>query len=171
MKETQILIDGYNLLKVNRIGTRAGLNLEHQREHLLKLLKSSPRLQKDDLVVIFDGTRQFASQGIRHFGRIKVIFSDKNKEADDIIREWVRKESSTKRLKVVSSDNEIRNAARDHGAETIRSETFWEMVQTKDRQTKKESEQQKGNDRELSAKEVEEWLQLFRQRNETNEEN
>jgi len=158
-KKSQIIIDGYNLLKSAESGMKKTDNLEFAREKLLRLLNSSQKLLHHEIIVVFDSYSSMESKKIVHFGKIKVVFSGQGMEADDLIRNWIRKKAYTHSLTVVSSDNEIKHTARDHGARVMDSKEFWITNRNTTQHDEKPSLLEK--ERNLSDREVKEWLKLF----------
>jgi uncharacterized protein len=123
-----ILIDGYNLMNVANILGRARTerSLEHSRLALLALLSSS--LDSEDrkrTTVVFDASN--APPGLprrTHYQGITVRFAAAYADADTLIEELIRKNSSPKRLTVVSSDHRIQRAARRRKAEAVDSDVW-----------------------------------------------
>lgn len=110
-----------------------GNNLIHKIPHLKELFlkdKESTQLAlieavrtnfsgREKIIFVFDG-----------FGNIKlegVIYS-KEITADEIIRKEIEQFSDHKKLKVISSDNSIRNLAKVCGCDVQKSEEFWSAV-------------------------------------------
>ena len=123
-----ILIDGYNLMNVaNILGrSRAGRSLEHSRLALLALLSSS--LEAEDrkhTTVVFDASN--APPGLprrTHYQGITVRFAAAYADADTMIEELIRRNSSPRRLTVVSSDHRIQRAAKRRKAEAVDSDVW-----------------------------------------------
>lgn len=110
-----IIIDGNNLIhKVQHLKT---LFMKEKTSAQLALIESvKSRLSGNEKVIfVFDG-----------FGMIKgkdVIFSNEM-TADEVIRNRIEKFNDHKKLKVVSSDNDIINLAKVCGCEVQKSEEF-----------------------------------------------
>jgi len=120
-----IVIDGYNVIRSDPTFLRIeNQSLEDAREALLNLVNSSPRLGRDDITVVFDGSgnRTFAN-GFR-FGRVKAIFSPLGQTADDVIKEHARNARDPKSLVVVTNDNDIRSYCEGLGCSVSRSENM-----------------------------------------------
>jgi predicted RNA-binding protein with PIN domain len=158
-KKSQIIIDGYNLLKSVDIGTIRKEKLEIARENLLQLLNSFQQLSRHEIVVVFDSNSAEGSKNVTHFGKIKVVFSGQGMEADDIIKHWIRKKGDKSSLTIVSSDNEIKNTAKDHGVKVLGSKEFWIKHRKAIPPGEKSSFLEK--EKHLSDREVKEWLKLF----------
>lgn len=120
-----ILIDGYNLLNASGIFAqgRRGYTLERARAALLAFLADA--LPADELSrtsIVFDA--KDAPPGVAReakFRGIQVFFAAHHDEADDLIEEMIRAESSPRQLTVVSSDRRIQRAARRRKAVAIDS--------------------------------------------------
>ncbi|NOX87533.1 MAG: NYN domain-containing protein [Calditrichaeota bacterium] len=120
------LIDGYNLgHKIPEV-----VQLLKKRdfysaiERIVQYVQSKINARKNRVIIVFDGR-----QGVFDFPAVSSVveirFSRKPQEADDIIRDFLRKTSDTSEWIVVSSDLEILKTARDLGAGFIRSENFY----------------------------------------------
>ena len=168
MSEKQIIIDGYNLIKINQAQFPPDLSLEQQREHLLRLLHSSPHFSGKQITVVFDGAQPVLPASRFRYRGIRVLFSGKGATADDAIRRMIRNSPHPEEILVVTSDREIQFTARDLGSAVAESRHFWKQLTAHSTTTPSpETEAQK--DRELSQREVEEWLELVRQRRESDE--
>jgi hypothetical protein len=125
-----IVIDGYNLIRQS--GTFSAIEgaggLEEGREALLASLAAYRRVRRHPVTVVFDGAYadQFLQRKIRHRG-IDVIFSRSGESADTVIKRVVKQEGE--RAVVVSSDREVIDFAARHGAATVGSREFEEMMQ------------------------------------------
>lgn len=119
----RFIIDGYNLLRSSSLSFPQHLDLEGQREHLNRLLLSYANRNGYHITVVFDG----ATPNTTHSQENKllhIIFSQADKEADDIIRAMIRKEKRPRQLTVVTSDNAIQFTARSHGVTCLTSVDF-----------------------------------------------
>jgi len=117
---THLIVDGYNLLAST--GSLSG-HLESARETLVHDL-AAYRHKKNHLVtVVFDGWQQGQpSEQREHCAGIQVIYSKRGERADQVIQRLAREFG--KDCAVVSSDHEIVNAARAHGAFVMGSHEF-----------------------------------------------
>lgn len=124
-----LLIDGYNLLHVSGIigrGIGPG-GLERSRVALLNFLAES--IDPEELsrtTVVFDA--HDAPRGLpRHLlhRSITVRFAAQYEEADDLIEELIKADSSPRRLVVVSSDHRIQRAARRRKAKAVDSDVWY----------------------------------------------
>ena len=126
------LIDGYNLLHVTGIlGRNVGPGtLERARNGLLSFLAASlTESERADTTVVFDARngppglpRELHRQGIR------VLFAVGYTDADGLLEELIRADSSPRRLVVVTSDHQIQRAATRRRATAIDSDRWYTDV-------------------------------------------
>ena len=159
----KIIIDGYNLIYAVIDDFPAGLDLPGQREHLIRVLYSSHQLKNSKLIIVFDGRSGIKNPALSST-RIRVIISQGNKKADQIIQELVRKDPKPGQIEVVSSDREIQFTAKDHGAKVRESRDFWQKVHLKQTVKSRNRKNEMEADRSLSDKEVREWLEIFKKK-------
>jgi hypothetical protein len=121
---THVIIDGYNLLATG--GMPSG-HLESARETLLRDL-ATYRHRKNHLVtVVFDGWQQgLPVEQREHRAGVQVIYSKRGERADQVIQRLAREYGAD--CAVVSSDHEIVNAARAHGAFVMGAREFAEKL-------------------------------------------
>ncbi len=162
----KIIIDGYNLIK--RVGgVFSGLpSLEAQRNHLLRLLASSSSLSGISIVLVFDSSWEGLPNPPVVYRNIKIVFSQNNKKADEIIQQFIRRSSSPGQLLIVTSDREIQYTALDHGARIMGSQDFWKQIQ---RPVSRKASASSLPDRELTDREIKDWLKLFNQKDQGEE--
>jgi predicted RNA-binding protein with PIN domain len=150
-----IIIDGHNL-----IPHIPGISLTDpdDEDKLVRLLQDYCRLRRKQVEVYFD--RAPAGQaGERKFGLVRAIFVREGMTADEAIMIRLRKLGKrAKNYTVVSSDRQVKNAARAVHATVIDSATFAAEWQTLIEQ---EPELDPRN-RLLSTEEIESWEALFR---------
>ncbi len=161
-----LVIDGYNLIRRNQSAFRHLPDLEAQRSHLLKILHSAPNIARKKILVVFDGS-DLAERGRKiHFRNIQVIFSGHHRSADQVIQEFIRQRAAREEMEVVTSDREIQRTARDHGVKIWEADRFWQHLHRSEEGDSQESEPSRYPDRELSDQEVQDWLKLFENRSE-----
>ncbi|MHB8778980.1 MAG: NYN domain-containing protein [Anaerolineales bacterium] len=151
------LIDGHNLIP------KIGLHLDSMNDEmeLVAILQEFARLKRQQVEVYFDGAPA-PHAGTRSLGTIRAHFIRLGQTADNAIRDRLNKMGkSAKNLIVVSSDHEVQNAARGHQAQCISAEEFVKQLKAATTSMPKTSR----DDKKLSAREVDEWLQLFRDKN------
>ena len=112
-----LLIDGNNLMfAMAEVADDVG------REGLCRWLE---RLADggESLCVVFDGPARGGQERTLGGPGLEVVFSER-RSADAVILERIADCSAPKRLRVVSTDREIRTAARRRRCEAVRSEDF-----------------------------------------------
>ena len=126
------LIDGYNFLHATgMLGRNVGpRTLERARNALLGFLAASlPESERADTTVVFDAKngppglpRELNQHGVR------VLYAVGYPDADGLMKELIRADSSPRRLVVVSSDHQIQRAAARRRATTIDSDRWYADV-------------------------------------------
>src|SRR5688572_306556 len=118
------LIDGHNLIP--KLGLR--LDSVDDEMELVTVLQEFARLNRREVEVYFDGAPA-GHAGTRKLGAVKAHFVRLGQSADSAIRVRLQKMGrSAKNWTVVSSDQEIRSAARAAQAESLTSEEFVKLV-------------------------------------------
>jgi len=121
---THLIIDGYNLLAlIGGGGGRAPLQSEMARESLLRDLAVYRQRKGHAVTVVFDGWQQGQPiEGREHRAGVQVIYSKRGERADQVIQRMAREYGAD--CAVVSSDHEIVNHARAHGAFVMGAQEF-----------------------------------------------
>jgi uncharacterized protein len=121
---THLIVDGYNVL-----GSR-GLQLggaESARDMLLHDLAAYRHRKRHSITVVFDGWQHGRPTEQReHRAGVQVIYSRRGERADQVIQRLAREYGTD--CAVVSSDHEIMNVARAHGAFLIGAHEFVEKL-------------------------------------------
>ena len=153
-----LVIDGHNL-----IGQMLDISLSdpHDEEELIKRLEEYHRERGTPIIVVFDpGRAPPPAKRLRGKG-IKVLFAPPGSKADTLIINLVKKSPHPKGLTIVSSDREVRRAARARRAKMMTAQRFARMLSRPKRppftepMTKEEG---------LSPSEVREWMAIFEER-------
>lgn len=125
---THLLIDGYNLIRqVPALSRHESVSLEDGRSALLGLLARYRKIKRLRITVVFDG-----SSGLSEFPEaayeagVGVVFSPAGSDADSIIKRWLEREKSG--IVLVSSDRELIQSARLHGAGFLSAREFYDRV-------------------------------------------
>jgi predicted RNA-binding protein with PIN domain len=167
----RLLIDGYNLLNSRSFPVPEKLDLEGRRDHMIRVLKSYAQSTDSGITLVFDNSQK-PSRQISFSKHIKIIFSAPGQEADDVIKQKIRREKSPEGLTVVSSDLSIRFSAKDHGVSSLSSEEFCRMMHSGHRsdssQKSASANPRPANsaptakyDSEIGEDEVQFWKKLF----------
>ena len=127
----QIIIDGYNLIRIYQPLARVELrDFSQGREKLLHWLAEYRRTKPLSMTVVFDGGQGGGlSEGHDLHKGIKITYSPLGQTADDIIKRLVRKNPA--QSLVVSSDLELVNYCRSQGAGAMGSLEFASRVNAK----------------------------------------
>ena len=161
-----IIIDGYNLLYMAGIigEGRGPRSLELSRLALLNFLAES--LTPRDIaktIVVFDAKDApwGAKNTLEHRG-ITVQFASRWPDADCLIEELIRLDSSPRRLTVVSSDHRLQRAARHRRAKAVDSDVWYkELVQKRLARRKTQSTAPERPAVPLLAEDVAYWVRQF----------
>jgi predicted RNA-binding protein with PIN domain len=111
MPKAHLLVDGYNVTKTGY----GELSLEHQRSRLITGLGGIAAQTGAEVTVVFDGAERIVGLPPAPRG-VRVLFSKKGETADDLIRRLVRAEPAGRPVVVISSDREVADGVRRHGA-------------------------------------------------------
>ena len=117
-----VLIDGYNLAwALGETGQRLQRgDLTGARDRLLHILADRLGDRAPHTTVVFDARQPPTDLPRRATCRgIRVLFAVTEANADELIIRRIAEDTAPRRLLVVSSDREIRDAARLHGATSI----------------------------------------------------
>ncbi|GAB3447233.1 NYN domain-containing protein [Streptomonospora sediminis] len=117
LPRVHLLVDGYNVTKTG-YGT---LPLADQRSRLLSSLEGLASRTKAEITCVFDGADVSAPPVLSATRRVRLLFSEPEETADELIIRLVRAEPQGRPLAVVTSDREIVTAVRRAGARTVSS--------------------------------------------------
>ena len=156
-----IVVDGYNLVhRTPSLRPGPERSLHESRQKLLNLLSWTVGPGDATFMVVFDG----ADSGTREAGggRIEVRWSRPPEKADDVIRRVVEESIGRyERVTVVTADLEVARHARAMGADVSLSDLFMSSVLGAAGTVSPDEKPAA-----LSRREVEEWADLFRRRDE-----
>ncbi len=152
-----IIVDGYNY-----IGRSQELKLDDSAatDKVIYLMGQYCGRVKKTLTLVFDGNYYVhLANRKRRYGRVMVIYTSPIYTADHAIKKMVKNQGHRRRksMLVVSSDGEILDYAKSHGAKVSKSEDFEALVY-------QELNRKKGIDRvnvQVTDEEVQEWLKIF----------
>jgi hypothetical protein len=150
------LIDGHNLIP------KLGMSLESldDEQDLIRQLNQFCRVERARVEVYFDGAPP-GQAGVHTIGLVSAHFIRKSSSADSAIERRLGQLKKTARnCAVVSSDRRLERAARESGARVVLSEDFSSLMAA----AQAREEKQTGKEAELSAQEVEHWMELFAKR-------
>lgn len=119
LPRVHLVVDGYNVTK-SGFGE---LSLEQQRNRLVVGLSSLAAQTGAEVTCVFDGAEQ--RHGLPPTPRgVRVLFSRKGETADELIRRLVRAEPAGRPVVVISTDQEVADGVRRHGAYPLASEVL-----------------------------------------------
>lgn len=151
-------MDGHNL-----IPHVPGLSLSDldDEQRLIEMVQEYCRIQRKQAEIYFDNAPPgFA--GMKKIGMVKVKFARQGRSADLEIKERLVVLGKTARnWVVVTSDGEVKLAARSVRAQVLSSQEFaselWRTLQNKN------AGEQAGSEEILSDEELQHWLSIFQQ--------
>jgi uncharacterized protein len=156
----RLIIDGYNLLHVDRLLTHLNsIQLQWERERLIDRLSTYQQLKHHEVTVIFDGWQEGWSEETREKRKgIEVIFSKLGEKADEVIKRLAREKGAG--AVVITSDREVGRFVQKMDVAVIPSEQFREKLEERSSQMREEGLEEeesgmkkKGPSRRLSKKE------------------
>lgn len=124
-----LIIDGYNLLHVNRsLSQLNGIQLQWERDRLIHQLSTYQKIKPCDITVVFDGWQGGWSTEKQERKRgVDLIFSKLGEKADEVIKRLVREKGSG--VIVITSDREVSRFAERMSVSAISSEQFLEKLE------------------------------------------
>jgi hypothetical protein len=139
-----LLIDGYNLLHVNRSLTQLnGIQLQWERDRLIHQLSTYQKLKPCDITVVFDGWQGGWSTEKRERKKgIDLIFSKLGEKADEVIKRLVKEKGSG--IIVITSDREVSKFAEKMDVAVISSGQFKEKIEQSEFNVDKIIEEEEG---------------------------
>jgi uncharacterized protein len=154
------LIDGYNLYHALRKYSEEWADMIPQA--MCQWIEKDMNRIGDWAIVVFDGARprgSFSQEGREK--HVSVLFSGGGKDADSILVGLIQKNTAPRRLTVVSSDNQLRTAARRRKATSLTANEYL-LAMTK-RQEKKpvRSREPREKQQGLIPGETGKWMELF----------
>jgi predicted RNA-binding protein with PIN domain len=154
------LIDGHNLIpKIPGLSLRA---VDDELQLVQKLQEFCQQRGKQ-VEVYFDNAPP-GQDGKRRYGAVSAYFVRQGQTADSAIRLRLQRLGRTApNWTVVSSDAYVQSAARAAGAQTLSAEAFAGLLQEAGRP---DGEVGKSGEAPLSPEELQEWLRLFKGKNE-----
>jgi len=154
----QIFVDAYNLLYSDKGLTElADVDLKRARQRLIKHIAAYAGPRKVSITLVFDGSREVASEAEMTAGRIKIIYSSPPASADDLIVDELDRLRPPRGTTVVTSDNELAARCRMRGAEVVASDKFWLRLQKAEAPDHQPGEKPKA----ISSEELAEWMEIF----------
>jgi predicted RNA-binding protein with PIN domain len=119
MPRAHLIIDGYNVTKTGF----GDISLEQQRNRLVSAMGGIAAQTGAEVTIVFDGADRMVGLPSPPRG-VRVLFSRKGELADELIRRLVRAEPAGRPVIVISSDREVADGVRRHGAYPLPSESL-----------------------------------------------
>jgi predicted RNA-binding protein with PIN domain len=123
LPRVHLVVDGYNVTKRGF----GDLSLEQQRSRLIAALAAIAAQTGAETTVVFDGAEKLNAVPGMPRG-LRVLFSRKGQTADELIRALVRAEPPGRPVVVVSSDREVADGVRRHGAYPLSADTLLRRI-------------------------------------------
>ena len=131
------LVDAYNLLF--RALKKRG-SLEKSRQQMIQELNEAVSHLNFQVTLVFDGAEEhFPHPSRGHFDAIELVYTPKNKTADEYISEEVINSKSPSQITVVTNDRELSLRCRSHRAKTQTIDEFIRFVSKKRSKKKRTS--------------------------------
>jgi predicted RNA-binding protein with PIN domain len=111
LPKAHLIVDGYNVTKTGF----GEISLEQQRSRLVNGMGGIAAQTRAEVTVVFDGAERVVGLPATPRG-VRVLFSRKGETADELIRRLVRAEPAGRPVVVISSDKEVADGVRRHGA-------------------------------------------------------
>ena len=127
-----LIIDSYNLMhKVPELHILLKQDQDVTVDTMVAKMQSHFTNNRVKVILVFDG---FGKN--KHMGNIDAKFSKTNtsheyENADELIKALIEKTRNKKLIRVVSSDNEVTNFARECGSKVQGSASFWGELKEK----------------------------------------
>ncbi len=157
-----LIIDGYNLLHVNRSLIRLNsTQLQWERDRLIEQLSAYQKLKPCGITVVFDGWQGgWSTEKRERKGGIEIIFSRLEEKADEVIKRLAKEKGSG--AIVITSDRDVARFAERMAVSVISSEQFREKLEVsankfedifEEEEEEEKGIKKKGLSRRLSKKE------------------
>jgi predicted RNA-binding protein with PIN domain len=119
LPKAHLVVDGYNVTKRGF----GDVSLEQQRSRLVSSMGALAAQNGIEVTVVFDGAEKMVALPSPPRG-VRVLFSRKGETADELIRQLVRAEPLGRPVVVISSDREVADGVRRHGAYPLSSDSL-----------------------------------------------
>jgi predicted RNA-binding protein with PIN domain len=119
LPKAHLVVDGYNVTKKGY----GEISLEQQRSRLVSAMAGLAAQTGAEVTVVFDGAEKVVGLPAAPRG-VRVLFSRKGETADELVRRLVRAEPAGRPIIVISSDREVADGVRRHGAYPLSSDTL-----------------------------------------------
>lgn len=160
-----VAVDGFNLIykfpDLEEHMVRG--QLEPAMQGLVAVLaRMRKRYPSYEVHIFFDGRRSRGDETFRDYVQGIHCYYSIDESADYLIKEFVESKMGRVQIRVVSSDKQVRQAAKAHGCEVQSSEEFREWYGKIAAALKAEEPEKPAGG--LTEREVADWMQVFRKR-------
>jgi len=126
--KTILIVDGYNVIHYgDDLKRLSEIQLEEAREKLISDLNGYSGFTGWETILVFDAYQQDSFKTREEMiGRIKVVFTEKNKTADDYIEKLVYSLPRSYTVRVVTSDYTLQRMVLASGAQRVPSRELLE---------------------------------------------
>ncbi|MEN6561637.1 MAG: NYN domain-containing protein [Acidobacteriota bacterium] len=152
------LIDGNNLL--GRIAPHE-LRERSGREGLVARLLAYQRVTRARIHLVFDGNPETTPTDIAVNPKFVIHYPGEGRSADDVILDMIAAQADRRRFFVVSSDRDIREAAKKKGLVAVTSDVFARELKTALKEGRKRRELDKRTETPTDL-EIDLWDEMFR---------
>ena len=153
------IIDGDNLLWALR-QTLEEREISTELE-MCRVLSRYFALTGEPGQVVFDGAGPADRSEFDKITNPEIIFAGFHRDADSVIEERLKINTSPRRVTVVSTDRRLRKAAALRKATGMKSEDFWEQVRRELKRGKPRKPEPQEKREGLSESETDKWLEAF----------
>jgi predicted RNA-binding protein with PIN domain len=112
-------------------------------------------------LVVFDGAGPADRSEFDKVMNLEIVFAGFHHDADTVIEEKLKANTSPRRLTVVSSDRRLRKAAATRKATAVKSEEFWQQVRRELAHKKPRKSEPEEKREGLTEGETDKWLETF----------
>lgn len=160
-----LVLDGFNVIykfpefEEDMVRGQLESAMRGLTSYMAFLRKSYPKME---IHIFFDGRRSRGDDTFRDYESGIHTYYSIDESADHLIREFVESKFGGEQIRVVSSDKQVRQYAKAHRCELQSSEEFYEWYGKAT--APKPGRVAEKPDRQMSSREVEDWMKLFRSR-------
>jgi len=129
-----LIIDGYNAMhKIEEIDAKKDINLEAARFYFIKILNDfmSRKNIFDKIFIVFDSKEDALGVRKYSYGDVEVLFTTRDKDADEAIVDLLRDASPRDKISVSSDDNFVMNHARVFSRDVISVKELKKIIMLK----------------------------------------
>ncbi len=129
-----LIIDGYNAMhKIKELEDKKDISLEVARLYFIKMLQEfmARKSMFDKVSLVFDSKEDALGVRKHLYGRVEVLFTTKDRDADSVIVEILRNAPTKAKISVSSDDNFVKNHTRAYGKDIVPISKLREIIMLK----------------------------------------